>query len=122
MAKQPVTPLQDRLLAARAAAQQRAPEESPRDWPNPDDIEWDEAATLLGIETYLNGAKFSGGVTADGQSIWGRIAYPKWSMRKELQGMSAMTFASDVDRMLKKLAMISREPEHAGFKPDPFAK
>lgn len=115
-------PLRDQLLAAKAAAQNRAPEEQPRDWPNPDDIEWDEASTLLGIETYLNGAKFGWGVTADGQSIWGRIAYPKWSARRDLQGMSAMTFASDVDRVLRKLAMITREPEHAGFKPDPFAK
>jgi len=115
-------PLKDRLLAAKAAAQQRAPEEEPRDWPNPEDIEWDEASTLLGIESYLNGAKYGVGVTADGQSIWGRIGYPKWSARKELQGMSAMTFASDVDRVLRKLAIITREPTHAGFKPDPFAK
>lgn len=114
--------LHDELMAAKAAAQQRAPEESPRDWPNPDDIEWEEASTLLGIETYLNGAKYGVGVTADGQSIWGRIGYPKWSARRELQGMSAMTFASDVDRVMKKLAMITREPDHAGFKPDPFAK
>jgi hypothetical protein len=115
-------PLKDRLLAAKAAAQQRAPEESPRDWPDPDDVDWEEASMLLGIEAYLNGAKYGVGVTADGQSIWARIGYPKWSARKELQGMSAMTFASDVDRAMKKLALITREPELAGFKPDPFSK
>jgi len=115
-------PFADELMAARAAAQQRAPEESSRDWPDPDEITWEEASTLLGIDAYLNGAKFAFGVTSDGQSIWGRVAYPKWSARRELQGMSAMTFSSDADRVLRKLALMTREPEHAGFKPDPYAK
>jgi hypothetical protein len=115
-------PLKDQLLAARAAAQQRAPEEQSRDWPDPDSIDWEEASTLLGIETYLNGAKYGIGLTADGKSVWARIAYAKWTQRSELAGMSAITFASDIDRALRKLAIITREPEHAGFKPDPFAK
>lgn len=115
-------PFADELMAARAAAQQRAPEETSRDWPDPDDIDWESASTLLGIEAYLNGAKFAFGVTADGQSIWGRVGYPRWSARKELQGQSALTFASDADRALRKLSLMIRDPEHAGFKPDPYAK
>ena len=116
--------LQEQLLAARksAVSQPRPVQEESPDWPDPLEVTWEEASTLLGIEVYLNGAKLGLGITADGQSIWGRIGYPKWSMNSELAGMSALTFGSEVDRVLRKLCQLKNNPAAAKFKPDPYAK
>jgi hypothetical protein len=123
MAKHEQQDLQERLAAARKAAKEREPvDDAGRDWPDPDDVDLPEALTLLGIEAFLNGAKIAAGITADGQSLWFRLGYPKWSARRDLQGMSAMTFSSDLDRGFRKLAQLPAGSAHANFKPDPYAK
>jgi len=116
--------LREELTEARkhAVSQPRAVQDEAPDWPDPLEVTYEEATTRLGIECFLNGAKLGFGVTADGQSVWARLAYPKWSMRVPLQGMSALTFASDVDRALRKLCQLPDNPDVAKFKPDPYAR
>jgi hypothetical protein len=116
--------LREQLLEARksAVSQPRPVNDESPDWPDPDEVTWEEATTRLGIEMFLNGAKVGFGVTADGQSIWARIGYPKWSMRNDLNGQSALTFSSDLDRAVRKLCQLTDNVAAAKFKPDPYAK
>lgn len=92
------------------------------EWPSTDDETLQEAVTDLTVQMYTLGARISLGVTGEATSVWARVVFPTWCPRKDLAGMSAMTFSGDVERAVRKLAQLAEDSVHAGFKPDPYAK
>lgn len=115
--------LKRRIDIARAEAMRQPFDAKPGpEWPDPEDLTIEEACTDLTVQMYTMGAKISIGVTAEATSVWARISFPSWCPTKGLEGMTAMTFSGDVERVVRKLAQLAEDWKHAGFKPDPYAK
>jgi hypothetical protein len=115
--------LAQRIALARAEAVHAPvyPDEGP-EWPSTSAYSLEEAQVELTVQCYTLGAKVSFGVTGEATSVWGRISFPKWANNKEVAGMSALTFSSELGKCMIKLAQLIDDPVNAKFRPDPYAK
>lgn len=92
------------------------------EWPRWEDVELEDALTMLEIQMWEGAGKFSFGLNQDGKGMWARVSFPKWSIRHELAGKSAITFSSDLLHLLRKLAQLATVHDPSVWKNDPYAR
>jgi len=113
----------DAIEAAKKAAV-AAPAQTGQgpEWPRWENVSLEDALTMIEVDMWANGAKFSFGLNADAKGMWARVGIPKWSARVPLQGKSAITFASGLEHLIKKVAQLTSVEAGSVWKDDPYAR
>lgn len=113
----------ERLIEeARKKAQPAPVTPSNVEWPRWEECSLEDALTLIEIQMWDGGLKFSMGLNQDAQGMWGRASAPKWSGRHEIAGKSAITFSSGLEHLIRKLAQLATVHDPGVWKNDPYAK
>ena len=110
------------LDAARKTAPVAPAQGVGSEWPNWETVEYEDALVAIEVFLWQSGGKLAAGLNSDGKGMWLRLSVPKWSPRIELQGQSAITFASGMEHLLRKAAQLPEFPASGAWKPDPYAK
>jgi hypothetical protein len=92
------------------------------EWPRWEEVSLEDALTMIEVDMWSLGAKFSFGLNADAKGMWARVGIPKWASRVPLQGKSAITFASGLEHLIRKVAQLTSVEAGGVWKDDPYAK
>lgn len=111
------------IEAAKKAAQPApVPVGAGPEWPRWEEVSLEDALTMIEVDLWSLGAKFSIGLNADAKGMWARVGIPKWSSRVGLQGKSAITFASGLEHLIRKVAQLTSVEVGGVWKDDPYAR